>query len=287
MLARAALRRIVAAARNLSEGERPVNTDKERPKALVTGASSGIGRAFARRLAEDGWDLIVVARRREALEDLAQELARRGGASVEVLPADLTIAEDLARVETAVGQESRLELLVNNAGFGVECCFFQSGIERQASMIDLNVSALTRLSHAAVAAMVARGRGAVINVSSGAGFGPTPYFAVYGATKAFVTSFTEALHEELQGTGVRVQALCPGFTRTEFQQVAGTDAGRFPSFVWQTPEEVVAASLDGLRKGTLLCIPGLKNQALMAFRGPISRGVTRRLFGLAGRHNRK
>ncbi|RMD81492.1 MAG: SDR family NAD(P)-dependent oxidoreductase, partial [Candidatus Dadabacteria bacterium] len=186
-----------------------------------------------------------------------------------------------------VAGDERLELLINNAGFGVECRFHEEEIERQLEMIRLNVEALVRLTHAALRPMVERGHGAIINVSSGAGFAPAPFFAVYAATKAFVTSFTQAVHEEVASRGVRLQVLCPGFTRTEFQQVAGVDSSRFPGFMWQTPEEVARASLEALRKGRLVCIPGYVNQALLAVRGPIGQVLTRKIFAWTGEQARR
>ena len=254
-----------------------------RRRALVTGASSGIGAAFARRLARDDWDLVLVARRADALEALAEELRAKRGVRVDVLPADLTERADLARVEDALRSDPALELLVNNAGFGTECRFHEAEIERETRVLRLNAEAVMRLAHAALGPMVERGRGALINVSSGIGLMPAPFFAVYGATKAFVNAFSEAIAEELVGTGVRVQALCPGFTRTEFQQVAGTDASRLPGFLWQDADQVVEASLDGLRRGALIVIPGLPNRIALAFRGAAARTLTRKAVGFLGR----
>lgn len=265
----------------------PMHEEGGRRRALVTGASAGIGRAFAERLAADDFDLVVVARRAESLHALADRLRARHGVEAAVLPADLTDPAALARVEDVLRTDRRIELLVNNAGFGSEGRFHELDLENEVRMLRLNVEAVVRLSHAALGPMVERGRGALINVSSGLGFVPAPYFATYGASKAFVTSFSEALSEELSGTGVRVQVLCPGFTRTEFQQVAGTDTTRLPGFLWQEPEEVVSASLEGLRKGTLVVVPGLGNRLSLApFRGALARTLGRRVLGLAGRRLR-
>jgi hypothetical protein len=261
-----------------------VRDEGGRRRAVVTGASSGIGRAFAERLAADDYDLVVVARRADSLHALADRLRARHGVEVAVLPADLCDAAALARVEDAVRSDLRLELLVNNAGFGSEGPFHELDVAGEARMLRLNCEALLRLTHAALGPMVKRGGGAVINVSSGAGFVPSPFHATYAATKAFVTSFTEAIGEELAGSGVRVQALCPGFTRTEFQSAAGVDVSRLPEFVWQPPEAVVEASLDGLRRGALVVVPGLANRVSLApFRGLLTRTVGRRLLGLLGR----
>jgi hypothetical protein len=254
---------------------------------VVTGASAGIGKVFAERLAADDYDLVLVARRAEALHALADRLRARHCVEVAVLPADLTDPPALARVEDAVRSDLRLELLVNNAGFGSEGPFHELDLENEVRMLRLNVEALVRLTHAAVGPMCKRGGGAVINVSSGLGFVPAPYYATYGASKAFVTSFTEALGEELAGSGVRMQVLCPGFTRTEFQAVAGTETSRLPGFLWQEPEEVVAASLEALRHRTLVVVPGLKNRLSFApFRGAVTRTLSRRVLGFVGRRQR-
>jgi len=253
-----------------------------RRTALVTGASTGIGAAFARRLARDDHDLIIVARGRDRLDELATTLRAEHGGDVEVLPADLTHPAELRVVEKVVA-DADLDLLVNNAGFGTVGTFAQLDPAKEEEEIRLNVIALLRLTRAALPRMIARHRGAVINVSSMAAFQPAPYNATYGATKAFVNSFTEALYEELRGTGVAVQALCPGFTRTEFQQRAGVDVSDIPSFVWMTGEAVVDASLSALRSGELICVPGLANRALMTLTGAVPRSIARRVAGTLGR----
>jgi short-subunit dehydrogenase len=259
-------------------------TNEPQRRAFVTGASSGIGEAFARRLALEGWDLVLVARRGEVLERLAAELRDRHPTRVEVLVADLAADADVARVEQALRDDVRLELLVNNAGFGTQGRFHDLPAEPEVRMARLHVEAVLRLTHAALPGMVARGRGAVVNVSSGLGFVPAPYYATYGATKAFVNSFSEALAEELRGSGVSVQVLCPGFTRTEFQRRAGMDASRIPDFLWQSPEDVVAESLAALQRGTVVCVPGRLNRASMGpVRGGLSRAATRRILAAFGR----
>lgn len=261
-----------------SDAPRP---DREPRTALVTGASSGIGLAFAKRLARDGYRLILVARRADRLEALAKEFGQRHGAGFEVFPADLTRPEELLAVEDRIVGDPTLDLLVNNAGFGTVGRFAELEPEGEESEIRLNVLAVVRLARAALPGMLARGRGAIVNVSSMAGFGPSPYMATYAATKAFVNTFTEGLHEELAGTGVKVQALCPGFTRTEFQAVAGANTDDIPGFAWQEPDDVVAASLDGLEKGTLVVVPGLANQALSTVTSALPRSLTRRVLGFA------
>jgi short-subunit dehydrogenase len=202
----------------------------ERSVALVTGASGGIGRAFALALAERGHDVVLVARDTARLEGVAKEIREGAGAGAEILTADLTDPVGLATVEARVSDAARpVDLLVNNAGFGTYGTFSELPVERETQEIQLNVVALVRLTHAALGGLVERGRGGVINVASIGGLQPTPGYATYGATKAFVISFTEAIHEELKGTGVRAMALSPGFTRTEFQDNAGVDPSEVPS----------------------------------------------------------
>ncbi len=251
-----------------------------RPLALVTGASAGIGLCFAERLAEQGHDLILVARRRDRLEDLARRLGADCGADVEVQPADLTDPAELRKIEDRIIAEPRLSLLVNNAGFGTVGRFQDVEPDRIESEIRLNVLALARLARAAVGPMVERGAGAIINVSSGAGFQPGPWFANYSATKAFVTSLSEAMAGELEGTGVRVQALCPGPVSTEFAEVAGTDEGSLPDMLVQTPEQVVDASLTALEKDQVVCATSTFVGVSAALTSLLPRGISRRL-GLA------
>jgi hypothetical protein len=248
--------------------------------ALVTGASAGIGRAFAERLARDAWDLVVVARRRERLDELATRLSDVHGRQIDVLQADLTQPDGVRAVEERIAKEPTLELLVNNAGFGTAGPFAELDRDAEEEEIRLNVLALVRLTHAALAAFRSRGHGSVVNVSSLAGFQPATYNATYGATKAFVNSFTQAVAEELRGTGLKLQLLCPGFTRTEFQEVAGVPTDRIPGFAWMTPEAVVDASIEGLRRGDLIVIPGRGNKVLGAVMRALPSAVARRASGL-------
>jgi short-subunit dehydrogenase len=258
--------------------ERQRTSGRTQRRALITGASAGIGEAFARRLARDGYDLIVVARRRVRLEELAAALQNNHGVHARVVEADLTQAAALHRLEQHVA-DTNLDLLVNNAGFGTIGRFAELDVHKEEEEIRLNVLALVRLTRSALPAMIKRGKGGIINVSSMAGFQPCPYTATYGATKAYVTSFTEALAEELRGTGVIVQALCPGFTRTEFQERGGIDASGVPSFAWMSAEEVVDASLAALARGRIICVPGLGNQMLSAVSGAVPRAAVRRIVG--------
>jgi hypothetical protein len=223
-----------------------------RPLALVTGASSGIGATFARALAARGYDLILVARRKDRLDALAAELGH-----AEVLAADLADDADLRRVEERIARADSLDLLVNNAGFGARGRFWEAELAVQDRMHRLHVLATMRLTHAALAGMTSRRRGGVINVSSVAGFiqaGTTSY----SATKCWINSFTEGLYLELKSAGspVRVQALCPGFTVSDFHDTMGLDRKAIPGPVWLRAEDVVEASLRGLDRGELFVIPG-------------------------------
>jgi short-subunit dehydrogenase len=242
-------------------------------RALVTGASSGIGRAMARALAAHGVDLVVVARDRGRLDALAAELA---GVDVEVLPADLAAGGELARVEARLADRARpVDLAVNNAGFGTYGDFAALDIDGEQREIAVNVVALVRLTHAALGAMLVRGHGAVLNMSSVAGLQATPGNATYGASKAFVASFGEAVSGELAGTGVTLTTVLPGFTRTEFQERAGIAGRQIPGPAWQSAEDVAAAALDAARAGKAWLVPGAVNKALVAAATPLPRGFKR------------
>lgn len=250
-------------------------------RALVTGASSGIGDAIARALAAQGVHLVVVARSVDRLDALAKELAVAHGVDVEVLAADLAVAEQLAAVEARVSaSQDPIDLLVNNAGFGTSGAFVDLDLAEEQREVLVNNLALLRLTHAALKPMTAAGRGAVINVGSIAGFQPTPRNATYGATKAFVVSFSEALHEETRKRGVVVSALCPGFTRTEFQSNADYNTSAIPGFMWGTAEDVAKAGLDAAAKGDALCIPGGINKVAAATTAPLPRFLKRRVAGM-------
>lgn len=244
----------------------------------MTGASSGIGEAFARRLAASGTDLVLVARRADALERLAAELRAAHHVAVEVVPADLATDLGIHAVGPHVGD---LDLLVNNAGFGIAKRLADVDAEAVADMVRLNILALASLTHAALPGMLARRHGAIVNVSSVAGFSPSPSYATYNGTKAFVTMFTEALAIELEGTGVRVQALCPGLTHTGFQDVAGESGmNTMPGFMWQEPDEVAAASLAALGGNKVIVTPGVPNKAFVTATSLLPRGVLRRVAGV-------
>ena len=251
--------------------------------ALVTGASSGIGDAMVRRLAAAGVVTTIVARRKKRLSALAAELADQPG-PIEVLAADLTTDQGLATVEERLTDTARpVDLLVNNAGFGTSGKVAAIEARRMRDEMELNMVALTLLTRAALTPMLERRRGWILNVSSVASFQPAPQLAVYAATKAYVTSLTEALHEELRGTGVQATALCPGLTRTEFIEVSrGTDvADRYPGAVWLSADEVAEEALRDTARGRALSVPGFQYKAFVTTSGFIPRSLMRRMSGLA------
>src|ERR1017187_5060046 len=249
--------------------------------AAVTGASSGIGAAFARALAARGFDLILIARRKDRLDELARELAASHGANSEILTADLTLDADLARVEDRLRGASTLELLVNNACFGVGGLFADSPIAGQDAMHRLHILATLRLTHAALQGMVERRAGRIINVASVAGFIVSPGALSYGSSKSWINTFTEGLWLELRATGspVRVQALCPGFTYSEFHDVAGMDRTKLaPKSWWCSAEQVVEESLAGLERDQVFVIPGFRYRMMVAIVNHVPRWLRRSLL---------
>ena len=250
--------------------------------ALVTGASSGIGQEIAVQLGMSGVPLVLVARRADRLEALAARFK-----SVEVIVADLSTTDGVAQVEARIVDSSKtpIDLVVNNAGFGSSGLMHEIDLERLSREVGVNILALTRLSHAAIKAMVPNGRGYLLNVSSVSSFQPGPRAAVYSATKAYVTSFTEALHEELRGTGIRVTALCPGFTRTEFSDVSGTNSisSQVPNFAWLEATDVAREGLRAVTRGKALCIPGALYKGVSAFSNSSPRSLVRRITSLPSR----
>jgi short-subunit dehydrogenase len=239
-------------------------TPKEGParrRALITGASSGIGEEFARQLANKGYDLVLVARRKDRLDRLAAELSQAHGTVAEIIEADLVTPEGVISVERRLGQGD-IDLLVNNAGFGTRGEFATMPIHRELEELDLNIRALVRLTHAALGNMVQRKRGNIINVGSTGSFQPVPYMSTYAATKAFVLHFSEGVHEEVKKHGVTVTCLCPGYVLTEFQQVAGINQQRLPARGRLTPAQVVASALKGSAGGSAIVVPGAMNRTL-------------------------
>jgi short-subunit dehydrogenase len=235
-----------------------------RPVALVTGASAGLGRAFARKLAAQNHDLIIVARDSTRLEQLADELTLQHGVHVEVLAADLSRDDGMRRVADRIAQEPRLELLVNNAGFATRGRLVTRPVAEQATMIELHVMAPMLHTRAALPGMIERGRGAIINMSSVASFTFSAGNANYASSKVYLRVFTEAVALELAGTGVRVQALCPGFTHTEFHDRAGIDKSTTPSWLWLDADRVVEESLAQLAAGgPVVCVPAKRYKLIV------------------------
>jgi short-subunit dehydrogenase len=243
--------------------------------ALITGASAGLGVEFARQLSKRGHRLVLAARRRERLDELAEELGNARAVAIDLSKKDA--AAKLMADVAAAGEE--VEILVNNAGFGLIGKFAELDAKRERQMIDLNVATLTDLCRAVAPQMIARKSGGIINVASTAAFQPGPKMAVYFATKAFVLSLTEALHEELKPHGVHVTCLCPGPTRTEFGDVAGFGGnGMFDRVAMESPE-VVAAGLKGLDKNRAVVVPGLVNKITAASTRFAPRPVVRKIAG--------
>jgi hypothetical protein len=260
-----------------------------RPLALVTGASAGIGAAYARRLAAQGYDLFLVARRVGRLQELAAELTSRYGVRAEPLPADLTQDADLKAVENCIASTEQLEFLLNNAGFGTSGRFYESPVEIQDAMHRLHVMATLRLSHAALRKMTARGKGAVVNVASVAAFVCRPGNTSYYSTKAWINCFTEGLYLELKQarSPVRVQALCPGYTLTEFHDVMGFDRSQVPANWWTPVEQVVDASLEGLKRGKLFVVPGWRYKFIVALLRLLPRPLLHATSSWGGRRDGK
>ncbi|WP_163567742.1 SDR family NAD(P)-dependent oxidoreductase [Fodinicola feengrottensis] len=231
--------------------------------ALVTGATAGIGAAFARALAARGHDLVLVARDRMRLEKLATDLRGAYGSTASVLPADLTQDTGCAAVEQRLSDvDNPIGLLVNNAGIGLARAFLKNSLDDELRQLDLNVRAVLRLTHAALPPMVARGNGSVINVSSVAGFGTTAPGSTYGATKSWVTAFSESVQLSVRNSGVRVMALCPGLVRTEFHERAGLDVGDRRGAMWLDADALVATALDDLRRGRTVSVPTVRYKAI-------------------------
>ena len=256
-----------------------------RPVALVTGASAGIGAAYARRLAAKGYDLILVARRVDRLTRIATGLASVYGVRAEPLAADLTSDADLKTVEERIAQEEQLEFLLNNAGFGGRGRFYESPLEDVSAMHRLHVMATLRLTHAALRKMTARGKGMVVNVSSVAAFVARPGSVSYHATKAWINAFTEGLYLELKQarSPVRVQALCPGYTLTEFHDVMGMDRKLVAASLWTPVDRVVDASLEGLKSNKLFVVPGWRYKFIVALLHVLPRPLLHAGSSIGGR----
>jgi uncharacterized protein len=246
-------------------------------KAYITGASSGIGESFANTLA-DSYHLVIIARNNSRLSEIAKTLSKK--TEVEIFQADLSTSIDVDRLANKIIEEPNLGMLVNNAGFGTNGEFATLDISQEVQEIQLNVIALVKLAHAAINRFKQqKSEGVIINVASIAGFLPVPLNATYAATKAFVKSFSEAIHEEVKHDNILVQALCPGLTRTEFQDRASIDAKKFPDFLWMTSEEVVEESLEGLKTKAAICVPGILNKSTSTFLDIFPTDLVRSLMG--------
>jgi short-subunit dehydrogenase len=257
--------------------------------ALVTGATAGIGAAFARHLAADGYDVVLVARDEDRLKAFGAELADRHGIAAEGLPADLSTPDGVAAVEARL-LEAPVDMLVNNAGLSLNTPFVRSPVEREEFLLRLNIHAVLRLTHTVLPGMVERRRGDVVNVSSVAAFGTTMPGSTYPASKAWVTSFSESVALSVQPFGVRVMALHPGYTRTEFHQRAGVDMSRLPGWLWLDADRVVDEGLRALRRGKVTSVPDWKYKtAVFALRHApkaLIRRVTRDTRGRLVRDDR-
>ena len=272
----------------------------ERLLAVVTGASSGMGAVFARKLAGRGYDLLLAARREDRLRKLAEDLTSEHGVAVELLVVDLATDEGCEALAGRIRTALNFGLLVNNAGFGTMGMFQQADLEPAERMHRLHVLATLVLSHAALRNLAARpdhagntgviaGNTGIINVSSVAAFGQSPTSICYNATKAWMNSFTEGLAIELaaQGSAIKVQALCPGFTYSEFHDRVGMDRGRIPKALWMSADFVVEESLRGFDRGRLFVIPGWRYRLLVAFMKATPSSIMRRItIFAAGRFRR-
>lgn len=238
-----------------------MNSVQSKGTALVTGASSGIGAVYAQRLASRGFDLLLVARDQQRLDEAASKLRAEYGVQVEVLKADLTHKDDVLKLEQRLRSDSSISLLLNNAGVAAEGLLANADTDQLERMIQLNVTAVTRLASAAAASFAKAGRGTIINIASVVALFPERFNATYSASKAYVLSLTQSLNAELDGTGVKVQAVLPGVTRTEIWERSGIDASQIPAEMVMEAGEMVDAALSGLDQGELVTIPSLPNAA--------------------------
>lgn len=258
-------------------------------RALITGASSGIGATYAQRFAAQGYDLLLVARDQQRLEALAARLGEEYGVAVDVLKADLTRREDRARVEARLAEDSSISLLLNNAGVAINGTLLETDLDRLESMIELNVTATARLAGAAAKAFAGRGRGTIINVASVLALAPELFNGSYSATKAFVLNLTQSMQQELAPQGLRIQAVLPGATRTEIWDRAGTDISALPAEMLMDVNHMVDAALAGLAQGEVVTLPALPDAgefdaftaARLKLAPNLSRSVPAQRYGVA------
>jgi len=263
-----------------------VNKSYDRPCALVTGATSGIGAAFASRLAQKRFDLILHGRKQKELMDRAKNLERIYSTSVEIIIAELSRPDEIRKVEERINSLDRLDMLVNNAGYWEPGVFWEHSPDSLEAMIMVHNVAPVRFIRAALPRMLERDKGDIINVSSLGAYLNMVTLENYGATKAYLISFTESLHVALMGTGIRVQALTPGFTVTEFHSRLGADFTK-EQRTWMQPEEVVAGSLRALGKGPVVCIPGFKRRFIVKLASMLPRSVYYRIMKTIGEKSKK
>lgn len=248
------------------------------PTALITGATAGIGAAFARRLARDGLDLVLVARNAEKLTQTAERLQQDYGVTVEVLQADLADDEGISRVEERLRQG--VDLLVNNAGFGNQGTFLNVPVEDELRMLKVHCEAVLRLTYAALPGMRERRKGGVVNVASVAAFFSR---GTYSASKAWVVSFSQGVAQDIKDPNVKVMALCPGFVHTEFHERAGMDVSGIPEALWLNADDVVATALSDLGKGVQICVPGARYKAIVGLGKFVPRNLAGKLSSRTGR----
>jgi short-subunit dehydrogenase len=269
--------------------DRAADRPSDRKLAVITGASAGIGAVFARKLAARGYDLLLVARREDRLRSLASEMAESYRVKADFLTADLALGADLEQVANRIQKEPHLALLVNNAGFGTQGFFFETDVRSQMQMHLLHVLATMRLTHAALANLAPRNTGGVINVSSVAAFAPSPGSVSYNSTKAWINRFTEGVAIELsiKAPRVKMQALCPGFTLSEFHDVVKVDRSAIPSSLWMSADFVVEESLRGFDRGQLFVIPGWRYKVIVAGMKLLPAPLLRRMAAIGARRLRK
>ncbi len=245
--------------------------------AIITGATSGIGTKYAQTLAKDGWNLIITGRRKNRLAELKKEISQTHQVNVQTIAADFSIKEDLDYFLTIIDQNPNIELLINNAGFGSIGNYFTSNYATQQQMLNVHITATTKIVHQVVPQMIKNGSGSIINVSSLSAFYPAPKSYFYCSTKAFLVTFSECLHIDLAEKNIKIQVLCPGFTNTEFHSRQGVShSGSYikRKLFWKSPQQVVDKSLRSLGRHRIICIPGFLNRLLLH----ISKIIPRALY---------
>jgi len=232
--------------------------------ALITGATSGIGKAFAQEFARRGYELIITGRRENIIKNVALDIEREHNVPVKVIIAELSKDEGIQKVIREIQSCKSLVALVNNAGFGLNSVFVKESLENHLAMVNVHVMAAIRFTHEALPGMISKGEGIIINVSSVGAWLPGPTLSIYGGTKAFLVIFSESIHMELRRKGIKVQALCPGFTSTDFHKKIGIEEElhRTQATDWMKPEDVVSESMKSLERGKVICIPGFKKRLI-------------------------